>query len=113
MPDATDGAAVYAENCALCHGPAGKGDGAVAGVLPKSPGDLTTISRRAGGTFPVSDVLSQIDGYSRDPVPGVDMPEFGDLLTGDLVPVQTGADQFTPTPRPMAALLAYLESIQE
>lgn len=113
MPDALEGESLFAENCAMCHGSTGKGDGEVAALLPKPPGDLTTISRRAGGTFPVSDVLSQIDGYSRDPVPGVNMPQFGDLLTGDTVPVQTGPEQFTPTPRPLAALLAYLESIQE
>jgi hypothetical protein len=41
------------------------------------------------------------------------MPEFGALLEGDTVPVDVGDGVLTPTPRPLAALLAYLESIQE
>jgi len=33
-PDPSQGAAIYAEKCAACHGPAGLGDGAQAGELP-------------------------------------------------------------------------------
>ena len=112
MPEAPEGEKVFAENCALCHGAGGRGDGAIAAGLRPRPADLTVIARRNGGTFPVSQVLSQIDGYERDPVAGVEMPEFGLLLEGDLVPVETANGVFTPTPRPLAALLAYLESIQ-
>jgi hypothetical protein len=39
------------------------------------------------------------------------MPQFGALLQGDLVPVEVDG-VLTPTPRPLAALLSYLESIQ-
>lgn len=35
------GAAVYAANCALCHGAGGKGDGPAAAGLPIRPADLT------------------------------------------------------------------------
>jgi putative copper resistance protein D len=35
------GAAVYAENCTLCHGATGHGDGPAAGSLPIRPADLT------------------------------------------------------------------------
>ena len=35
------GAAVYAENCALCHGATGRGDGPAAASLPIRPADLT------------------------------------------------------------------------
>jgi putative copper export protein/mono/diheme cytochrome c family protein len=35
------GAAVYAENCALCHGATGRGDGPAATRLPIRPADLT------------------------------------------------------------------------
>jgi hypothetical protein len=58
-------------------------------------------------------VLSVIDGYDRTGLPGKEMPEFGALLEGDTVPVDVGDGVLTPTPRPLAALLAYLESIQE
>ena len=37
----THGARLYAENCALCHGVDGKGDGPAAAALPVRPADLT------------------------------------------------------------------------
>ncbi len=35
------GAGLYAENCVLCHGATGRGDGSAAGSLPIRPADLT------------------------------------------------------------------------
>ncbi|MDR9486304.1 MULTISPECIES: c-type cytochrome [Sediminimonas] len=114
MPLPPEGAALYAKNCALCHGPAGRGDGPMAAGLSPAPADLTRIAARAGGEFPRADVLSTIDGYTRmDMDQAQDMPEFGLLLRGETVPVDVGDGQFTPVPRPLAALLVYLESIQE
>lgn len=111
MPDASEGAAIYAENCAQCHGPAGKGDGPWAAGMTPPPSDLTQLTM--DGEFPRAHVLSVIDGYDRTGLPGKDMPEFGLLLEGDTVPVDVGDGVLTPTPRPLAALMAYLESIQE
>ncbi len=116
MPEADEGAALFAENCAMCHGPAGRGDGALAGEIKAeqglAPADLTRITRRHGGTFPRAFVLSYIDGYTRGRVTGVDMPEFGLLLEGESVPVDTGDGVMSPVPRPLAAIMVYLESIQ-
>ena len=39
------------------------------------------------------------------------MPEFGGVMADDLVPVEVDG-VMTPTPRVLAGLLAYLESIQ-
>ena len=74
------------------------------------PADLTRLA--AGGSFPRAHVLSVMDGYDRSDLPGKEMPEFGLLLRGDTVPVDVGDGVLTPTPRPLAALMAYLESIQ-
>ena len=76
-----------------------------------APPDLTTIAARNEGAFPRAHVLSVIDGYTRMD-PAEDMPEFGLLLRGPTVPVDVGDGQFTPVPRPLAALMVYLESIQ-
>lgn len=113
MPEPPEGLALYQANCAQCHGASGNGDG-VAGVdLTPPPADLTMIATRNGGAFPTAQVLSTIDGYTRAQLPGQDMPEFGLLLRGELVPVDAGDGVMTPTPRPLAALLIYLKSIQQ
>ncbi|WP_306112987.1 MULTISPECIES: cytochrome c [unclassified Roseovarius] len=110
MPEAPEGQVLYAENCAQCHGPSGKGDGPWAASMRPRPANLTQLSD--DGVFPRARVLSVIDGYDRTGLPGHEMPEFGLLLRGDTVPVDVGDGVLTPTPRPLAALLAYLESIQ-
>ena len=110
MPEANEGRRLYVENCAQCHGPLGRGDGPVAKDLTRAPSDLTRLAEN--GAFPRARVLSSIDGYHRAELPGQQMPEFGALLQGETVPVDTGDGLMTPTPRPLAALLSYLESIQ-
>lgn len=112
MPGPDEGAQVYDANCSVCHGASGKGDGALAGDLPSAPVDLTRIAARNGGTFPIAKTLSMIDGYARGAHDGRVMPEFGAVLGSDTVPVDVNGI-LTPTPRPLAALLEYLESIQQ
>jgi mono/diheme cytochrome c family protein len=52
----------YEMNCAVCHGLNGKGAGAYTDFLKKTPADLTTISKRNGGVFPLQRVYDVIDG---------------------------------------------------
>ncbi|TDK41036.1 c-type cytochrome [Antarcticimicrobium luteum] len=108
MPGPQEGAMLFAENCTACHDYGGQG-GRLAGG--RAAPDLTRISARSDGAFPRARVLSQIDGYGHGKVSAQIMPEFGALLEGELVPVDIDGT-LTPTPRPLAALLAYLESIQ-
>lgn len=102
MPVAADGAKVFNANCVACHGSDARG-----GVGP----DLTAIAARNDGVFPRARILSIIDGYTKDAHEGRTMPEFGAGLSGQTVPVDIDGT-LTPTPRDLAALLAYLESIQ-
>lgn len=111
MPDAREGATVYAENCSTCHGPRGLGDGPIAAELAIAPPDLTKIADRNGGAFPAAEVLSTIDGYAKGTHQGRVMPEFGIVLGAETVPVDIDGT-LTPTPRPLAALLSYLQDIQ-
>ncbi|MDQ2091584.1 c-type cytochrome [Marimonas arenosa] len=116
MPGPGEGAALFATNCAMCHGPAGRGDGELAREIRsetgRRPSDLSTIARRNKGEFPRAAVLSYIDGYTRGRLPDQNMPEFGLLLEGPTVPVDSGDGVMSPTPRPLVALMVYLESIQ-
>lgn len=109
MPEPSEGARLFADNCTACHGYRGEGGELIGG---QDAPDLTLIAARNGGVFPRARVLSQIDGYGRGKVPVEIMPEFGALLKGDLVPVEVDG-VLTPTPRPLAALLSYLENNQD
>lgn len=111
MPDPVEGRIAYDQNCAVCHGVNGQGGGILASSVTPAPPDLTRITAGGDGTFPRTAVLSKIDGYTRrEAVAG--MPEFGALLQGDTVPVLLEDGRLSPVPRPLAALLTYLESIQ-
>jgi hypothetical protein len=110
MPEPPEGERLFAQNCVQCHGASGMGDGPWAVGMRPAPSDLTRLA--VDGSFPRARVLSVIDGYDRTGLPGQDMPEFGLLLEGDTVPLDVGDGVLTPTPRPLAALLVYLESIQ-
>jgi len=60
--DVDIGKAEYQSGCAACHGADGKGDGPMAGALKTRPADLTVLSRKNNGVFPVEAVYNVIDG---------------------------------------------------
>ena len=104
------GAEDFANYCASCHGAGGKGDGPAAADLEKKPADLTQLSARNGGVFPIVAVMNQIDGYRSGPRA---MPEFGAFLVNDKsVMVETGPGEFTPAPERLAGMAEYIRSLQ-
>lgn len=111
-PQEVDAAAVFAENCAACHGSGGRGDGPMAGNLTQILPDLTTIARRNGGTFPRDQVMSIIDGYNRGSHFNAAMPEFGAGDLGPTIIVENPDGTGTPIPARLLALADYLESLQ-
>ncbi len=113
-PEEVSGRAIYQDYCLACHGDAGKGDGPGAAGLSKKPADLTRISARNGGKFPLVRVMSVIDGYTRRDDVGSKMPEMGPFFQqGRTVMVQTGEGVETPTPERLLALAEYLRTIQQ
>lgn len=112
MPSAAEGEQLFMEYCAACHGADAKGDGRMARAMRVPPKNLTLLSVRSGDTFPTARVLSTIDGYARSDIDGPAMPEFGGLLSGELVPYDSGDGVLTPTPRKLVAITEYLRSIQ-
>ena len=90
---------MFAHHCALCHGPEAQGNGPLAGTLMTLPKDLTKISQRRGGIFPVAEVRALIDG--RDPLGAhrsPEMPRWG---------------EFWSEPAKLDAVVAYLRGIQQ
>ena len=88
--------------------------GPAAAGLARKPADLTGISERNGGAFPLAQVISTIDGYTRAEKGQLTMPEFGVMLEDQpTVMVDTGDGILTPTPEPLLALAEYLRTLQK
>ena len=107
-----DGAVLYADYCAACHGPTGKGDGPAALALTARPADLTQLAARSGGRFPQVAVMGKVYGYAGGKGGGGGaMPEFGPLLDGPTVLVETAPGIATPTPERLVALAEHVERL--
>jgi len=72
----------YDASCASCHGRDGKGHGSFAELLQGvSMPDLTTLSKRNGGVFPIARVYNVIDGREEVKAHGTrEMPIWGNHL---------------------------------
>jgi len=57
-----EGAKIFQQRCAMCHGLDGRGHGPDSVVLKHPTPDLTLISQRSGGKFPYQRVKDIIDG---------------------------------------------------
>ncbi len=68
----------YQASCQVCHGAKGEGDGPLAAVLKVKPTDLTTLSKRNDGKFPLLKVMQTVDGRLSVPAHGTrSMPAWG------------------------------------
>ena len=79
--EVTAGHRLYLQYCSACHGPDGKGDGAVSGFLRPKPIDLTLLSKGHDGVFPTLTVVKVIDGRATPRAHGdAEMPVWGEIL---------------------------------
>lgn len=110
--DAAAGADVFHTHCATCHGVDADGTGPMTSVLTIRPTDLTRLGAGNGGAFPTERVVARIDG--RDPLVahGSPMPVYGYFFEGQDTPIKTQAGQPILTSKPIADLVAFLESLQ-
>ncbi|MBL8668290.1 MAG: cytochrome c [Rhodospirillales bacterium] len=74
------GATVYAENCASCHGPTGRGDGEAGRELSPPPGNLAWLSRMPMVRWDPFMYWAVAEGGSEF---GTAMPAFKDTLSKD------------------------------
>ncbi len=106
------GAALYADNCANCHGRHGEGDGPMAPALSVALRDLRYLAARNRGTFPADFVRDIIDGRALDAAHGVaarpnDMPVWGAVFAGG-----HGQHAERTAAARVDALVRYLEALQ-
>ena len=108
-----EGGRLFADHCAGCHGVEARGDGPMVQVLAVPVPDLTGLAARNEG-LPHLDVVTKT--YGRDPVVGHGsaMPVWGPVFDGvEGAFVRTEAGQPIVTSVPIAALVAWLEGVQE
>lgn len=81
--ESIQGPALYKAYCAVCHGSDGKGGGPMAQSLKVRPADLTHISARNGGTFPLMRVDKIISGEVQVPAGHgtSEMPLWGPIFS--------------------------------
>lgn len=102
-----NGAEIFRDYCAPCHGMDGRGNGPVTPALRFNVPDLTQISKRAGGKFPGARVRSVIEGTESVSGHGSrEMPVWGPVFH------QVDADQDLGAVR-TDNVTKYLESMQQ
>ncbi|HXX18153.1 MAG TPA: cytochrome c [Candidatus Acidoferrum sp.] len=106
----TTGIRLYKENCAVCHGNDGKGNGPppATSAFAATPPDLTTLAKRHEGTFPDAYVESVLrNGTTAADHGPAEMPVWGALFKAE-----TKSDEAQVSAR-IRNLTSYLKSIQE
>ena len=107
-----DGEMLFGAHCARCHGADGTGNGSDANNLKTRPSDLTKIAARRDGVWPILEVMSIIDGYTKQTTPREEMPLVSALTDGPMVEFDTGNGLLTQVPAHLIAVANYLESLQ-
>ena len=103
-----NGAEIFRERCASCHGASAKGNGPMALLMRKPTPDLTQFAKQNGGVFPSERVRRIIDGRDVPSHGDRDMPVWGDTFKR----ASRDASDDAASAR-IAALVRYLQSIQE
>jgi len=105
------GQAVYAKECAACHGASGEGAGPAAAALPVTPPNLTLQAQGNQGVFPRTYVRHFVIGVDPARDPASPMPDFATTGLRHVYP-DGGADGEV-LEAAFEDMLDYLEAIQK
>lgn len=108
------GEETYIAKCASCHGKDAKGINAADNDLGVNSPDLTLISKRNNGQFPVSRIYAIIDGREDVQKHGTRaMPTWGSLFLSDTIWEGCSQVDETIVRGRIMELILYLDSIQQ
>ena len=108
----------YQENCAVCHGATGQGDGPLAGIINERVSDLTRLSKDNNGIFPFMRVYEYIDGTREAKGHGTrDMPVWGSVYN-EQAPQWLGFDYGSEDARSFVrgrilSLIGHIQTLQQ
>lgn len=109
--DESPGKKLFIQYCGSCHGPDGRGDGVLSGVLKEKPADLTLIAKNNGGDFPRQKVMRFIDGTTDVRAHGnPDMPVWGEVFKEQLADSPTQQAEIRTT---ILEITNYIGTIQQ
>ncbi|MGF1501853.1 MAG: c-type cytochrome [Paracoccaceae bacterium] len=110
--DTERGRQEYMQSCAVCHGESGKGDGQLAEIMTVPVPDLTQISARHDGKFPILDIFMIIDGRTGVRGHGYPMPVWGARYKAEEAHRSAMGAEISVRAR-LLELTYYLQTIQE
>ncbi len=103
----------FLSSCAPCHGTDGKGNGPVSVALKTTPPDLTVLTKKNNGVFPVATVYEMIDGRKSVSAHGTrEMPVWGDRFRRPFIYFAPALVEASIHTR-ILALVDYLHRIQD
>jgi len=107
----------YTNNCAVCHGTSGRGDGPAAEFLITRPTNLASIAKRNGGVFPFARVYAVIDGTQETKGHGTrEMPIWGSEFSAkawkDMYFLGTEGVDVSIVQGRIVALIGYIHGLQ-
>lgn len=110
--DMTDpGQSAFEQYCATCHGLKGDGTGPMTEMITAEVPDLTALSARNDGKFPMLEVIHVIDGRTGLRGHGGPMPVYGAVFDDEAIsPGPYGGPIYTRGK--ILSVAYYLESLQ-
>jgi mono/diheme cytochrome c family protein len=102
-----EGARLFSQHCASCHGTNGTGNGPLADRFRQRPPDLTLYTTRNGGVFPSERVGRIVDGRDVPSHRDREMPVWGNAFRSS----PTGLSPEEVKAR-ISAIVSFLEAIQ-
>ena len=110
--DADPGKVAFTQYCATCHGIEGQGAGPYADLITAEVPDLTQLTARNDGQFPMLEVIHIIDGRTGLRGHGGTMPVYGALFDEEIGESSLyGAPLYTRGK--ILSIAYYLEGIQD